>query len=172
MKSFLAFVLLIIASATHAFAQTNNVFDAARNNDTAYIRHYLIAHQPDTVNNKGYTPLILAVYNGNKEAVTLFLSSGADVNVQDHSGNTALAGACFKGYADMVQLLVEHGADVNLVNYNGASPLIYASTFGHEQIAKYLLEHHADKNIKDRFGKTAKDYALNQELTEIVKMLE
>lgn len=169
MKRFLYCLLLITFSAS---AQTNNVFDAARNNDTAYIRLYLISHKPDTVNDKGYTPLILAVYNGNKEAVALFLSSGADVNVQDHSGNTALAGACFKGYAEMVRLLVEYGADVNLVNYNGASPLIYASTFGHEQIAKYLLEHHADKNIKDRFGKTARDYALNQELTEIVKMLE
>lgn len=45
---------------------------------------------PDIQNNKGQTPLMLAVNQRNKSFVEKLIEGGADVNLQDNDGNTAL----------------------------------------------------------------------------------
>lgn len=88
---------------------------------------------PDLINAadvKGFSPLIIAVYNNQPEVVDILLQNGADPNAQDLSGNTALMGACFKGYVPLAEKLVAAGTDVNLRNGQGAPALTFAATFG------------------------------------------
>lgn len=170
MKKILFSILFVFTLAGNVFSQ--DIFDAARSNDTLAIRQYLKSGlKIDTTDNRGSTPLIIAVYNENEAAAGLLLSNGASAGARDRSGNTALMGACFKGYLNMVKLLFDHHSAVNDQNFNNATALIFASTFGHYAIVSYLLAKGADTSIRDRWGKTALDYAINQENNDIIELL-
>ena len=134
MKKILLSLALVMGSLLGANAQ--DIFAAARANDTAALKTYLDQGvKVDTTNNRGFTPLILAVYNGSAEATTFLIKNGANINGQDMSGNTALMGAIFKANAPMASLLIQHKADINKTNFNGATALTFAATFGQLAIA-------------------------------------
>lgn len=170
MRKFIYTIALVLALGS---VKAQDIFAAARTNDTVQIAEYIQQGiDINQANAKGFTPLILAVYNNNAEAVNFLISNGAKVDAQDMSGNTALMGATFKGYVNMVDLLLNVGkANVNQVNANGASALIFAATFGQNEIVTKLLTAGADREIKDSRGKTAKDHAVMQENETIIKML-
>ncbi|MCA5006465.1 ankyrin repeat domain-containing protein [Sphingobacterium bovistauri] len=167
----LFFIIVLIFSSSVAFGQ--DIFSAARTNDTTYVKQY-IQNQGviDTANVRGFTPLILAIYNDSYEVAQLLIEGGSNVNAQDKSGNTALMGAVFKAYPRMVILLLGSKANVNQQNFNGASALVFAATFGQTEIAKSLLENGANKGIKDNTGKTALDHATFQENTAVIEVLK
>ena len=121
---------------------------------------------------KGFTPLIIAVYNNQPAVAALLLSNGADINAQDAAGNTALMGACFKGYVGLAKDLVESGADITLRNYQGAPALTFAATFGQLAIADLLLKKGAQTSLKDSRGKSSLDHAIMQENEAMVALLQ
>ncbi len=148
--------------------------DACRRGDTGDVTQ-LCQLFPDLINAadfKGFTPLIIAVYNNQAEVADILLQNGADPNAQDLSGNTALMGACFKGFAALAQKLVAAGADVNLRNGQGAPALTFAATFGQLEIARLLLQHGAATNLPDSRGKTPLDHAVLQENEAMVELLQ
>ena len=106
-----------------------------------------LANQPDQ---RGFSPLIMASYLNDTDAVQLLIAHGAEVNAQDASGNTALMGSCFKGYTKVADLLIANGADVNLRNGDGATALAFAVNFNQVEVAKLLLAHGAvvDKSVE------------------------
>lgn len=170
MRKFI-YTIALVLSLTSIKAQ--DIFSAARSNDTVQMAEYIKQGiDINQANAKGFTPLILAVYNNNAEAVKFLISKGAKVDAQDMSGNTALMGATFKGYVNMVDILLSEGkANVNQINANGASALIFAATFGQKEIVEKLIAEGADVTIKDSRGKTAKDHAVMQENESIVNIL-
>ncbi len=136
-----------------------NIFEYARTNDTEGLKNALQTVDLDATDARGSTPLIIAAYHNNLEAVELLLQSNAGRDLQDGMGNTALMGVCFKGYTKIGEVLLENGAGVNVVNGNNATALTFAATFGHNELIKILLAHGADKDLRDRFGKIPADYA-------------
>ena len=147
--------------------------DACRRGDAGEVTQ-LCQLFPDLINAadmKGFTPLIIAVYNNQPEVVDILLQNGADPNAQDLSGNTALMGTSFKGYKELAVKLVEAGADVNIRNSQGAPALTFAATFGQLEIAKLLLKHGADTSFSDSRGKTPLDHAVLQENEPMVALL-
>nr|WP_322624203.1 ankyrin repeat domain-containing protein [uncultured Flavobacterium sp.] len=169
MKRFVFLLFIILGQA--AFAQ--DAISAARTNDVALLAQLKSAGTDmNKKDGRGFTPLIIAVYNNSYEAALYLIEDGADVNAADSSGNTALMGAAFKGYTNLAALLVKNKANVNLANYNKAPALIFAVTFGQTEIVKMLLAAGADTTIKDAFGKTALDHARIQENEEMIALLE
>ncbi len=171
-KNIFLFYILLLTSTT--FYSQELIFDYCRQGDTAAIEA-LYKENPsiiNKVNDKGFSPLILAVYNGEKETVRFLLEHKANTEIQDVSGNTALMGACFKGYLDIVKLLIDYKTEVNRKNYNQATALIYAATFGHTDIVKELIKNGADANLKDSRGNTAFDHAKMQDNKEIIEVLK
>jgi ankyrin repeat protein len=148
--------------------------DACRRGDVNEVRQ-LCSMFPDLINAqdaKGFTPLIIAVYNHQVEVTAVLLENEADVNVQDFSGNTALMGTCFKGYADLAEKLLEAGADVNIRNGQGAPALTFAATFGQLEIAEKLMQKGAVIDFQDARGKTPLDHARLQENDAMVALIE
>ena len=171
MKKKILFVLVLLTVSCTVFAQ--DIFEAARTNDTVKLAKFLKAgSQIDTTDQRGSTPLIIAVYNENEEAAKFLLQNGAYPDAKDKSGNTALMGACFKGYFKLVELLYQYRAEVNTLNLNQATALVFAATFGQLKIAAYLLEKGADRNLRDNRGKSALDYAINQEYQPMIDLLK
>lgn len=116
--------------------------------------------------------MIIAVYYENEEAARFLLQNGASPDAKDKSGNTAMMGACFKGYLNLVDLLYQYHAAINTLNSNHATALVFAATFGQLKIADYLLEKGADRNLRDNRGKSALDYAINQEYQPMIDLLK
>jgi ankyrin repeat protein len=165
----IATLILLATVCSHG----QDIFSAARNNDVLMLQQYIKQHTSvDTTDRRGSTPLIIAVYNHQPEAVKLLLDAKADPNKQDLMGNTALMGVCFRGYTDMAELLIAHHTDINQVNYNGASALIFAATFGHTDIVKLLLEAGANKALTDNTGKNALQHAQLQQNEAIIALLQ
>lgn len=91
-------IISIVLLFTSYLGFSQDIFDAARQNDTTQLQALLQQGiHIDTVDASGYTPLIIAVYNDNKEATQMLIAKGAQVDAKDKSGNTALMGAIFKG---------------------------------------------------------------------------
>ena len=142
-----------------------NIFEACRSGNVELLNQSY-SQAPESINivdAKGYTPLILAVYNNQPQIVDFLLAKGADVNAVDMAGNTALMGVCFKGYKELARKLIEAGAEVNQRNVNGATALTFVATFGHLEIAEMLLEKGAATDVPDPRGKTPLDHARIQE---------
>lgn len=166
-------ISLIIAFLVCQSMEAQDIFQAARDNNVAGLEKIWTEEiNINQTDKRGFTPLILAVYNESYEAAKFLLDKGANPNAQDANGNTALMGATFKGYPKMVDLLLKYKTDVNLANFNNASALVFAATFGQTEIAKKLLEKGADKNVKDNSGKTAWDHAKIQENEVMLQILK
>jgi ankyrin repeat protein len=150
------------------------IFDACRTGDVPTIESLYKANPAvlNSVDPKGFTPLILAAYNDQQGVVDFLLSHGVDINAQDAAGNTALMGVCFKGYKEIAKTLINAGADVNIRNSNGAPALTFAATFGQLQIAEWLLQKGAKTNLPDVRGKTSYDHAVIQENEPMIELLE
>lgn len=166
-------LLSVLALQNKVAAQTKDVFDLCRNGDTAELKT-LLQSNTSLLNFKksnGFTPFIIATYNGQFDASKLLIEMGADINAQDRSGNTALMGVCFNGNVELVKLLISNKIMINALNFNHASALIFAATFGHVEIVQLLLKAGADKTIKDNNGKSAYDQAMMQGNDALAQLL-
>jgi ankyrin repeat protein len=112
-------------------------------------------------NNKGLTPLLVAVSNLNFDISNLLLKYGADPNVSIPSdGNSPLHVAAENGLPWLGEILLDHSAKIDAPNKDGATPLILAVQWQHRDFAAMLIRRGADPAAADREGKTAPDYAL------------
>ena len=73
---------------------------------------------------RGYTPLLRAAYNGDEAVVRLLLEAGAAKEAKDKYGNTPLIWAAENGREAIVPLLLEAGADKEAKDKDGGTPLI------------------------------------------------
>jgi ankyrin repeat protein len=71
---------------------------------------------PNSLDDRGFTPTSGAVFYGKKDVVKYLLQNGADVNKNSKDGSTALIQASFRENGPIVKLLLEYEADVNKNN--------------------------------------------------------
>ena len=140
------------------------MFDAARTGREEMIPALLQAGVDIEVTDaKGYTPLVIASYNGQALATAALLAARAQVDgAADARGNTALMGVCFKGYTEIAQILLDAGADVNRRNGVGQTALMMAALVNKTAIIDLLLEHGADTAIADAAGNSVHSLAVSQ----------
>ncbi len=142
------------------------------------------------------TPLYMAAFDLDVDAVRYLLSIGADVNKGDEDGYTPLHVATEKESEEAIEIikvLLSHGADVNAkvkskglsagtVNlaegrtplHNAASVSIPGKDFGeHSNIGavELLLDHGADVNARDAWGCTPLSHSLFPGFLDIMELL-
>jgi ankyrin repeat protein len=124
---------------------SSNLWGAAKANDLVQLARLLDDGAPiDEPDHRGYSPLMLAGYAGNLEAVELLLVRGADPNTRDLFGNTVLMGAAYKGFVGIVERLLLEGADPEAINHGGLDARGFALTYGHDDVFE-VLDHHAQR---------------------------
>lgn len=93
---------------------------------------------------KGMTPLHVAVLHDQIVIVDFLLNRDIDINAVDSDGLTALHHACVKGHQNVLLLLLHANADPAATDSRGNTPLHLAVDRGHESCVKallYLTEH-------------------------------
>ena len=169
------YILLVFFFAFQSVSSQEalNVFDVARKGTVEQAKA-LYKQDPNifnTVNEAGYSPLILACYRGNDEVAQFLIEKGSDVNGTSSMG-TPLMAAVVKGNTEIVTLLINHKADINITDANGTTALMYAVQLKNVPMTKLLLDHKADKAKLDKTGKTAFEYAVfsgNETLINLLK---
>lgn len=152
--SVLLALFLVIAALPNLFAQSANLISKVRNNDLNAATE-LISSGAD-VNMKddmmGYTPLIYAIIDGNKDMAELLISKGADINIQDtRMGYTPLMWALNSSKEELARFLIDKEADFKTKGNDGATALILACGVSPE-IAKNLLQKGADIHVQTEKG--------------------
>jgi hypothetical protein len=118
-----------------------------------------------------HTPLMLASAGGRSAIARLLLDAGADVNRMNRNQETALTYAVVWGQLRTVKLLLAYGADVE-ERQGGWSPLMYAANSDHQRIVEVLFEYGADPARRDRYGRTARDIAVQHSSPKLARLFE
>ena len=144
----------------------------------------LLTAKPEAIkatNEDGYSPLHLAVREGQTDAVRLLLEFGADVKVTDRPrrqysspvGWTPLHIAAMSRQTKIAAILLDKGAEVDALDvYVKATPLHYAAWFGESELVTLLLDRGADRGRKDAQDRTPLDLAKEKKHAPVIKLLE
>lgn len=126
----------------------------------------------------GYTPVMYATINNDKELAELLINYGADINMKctgRHAGQTSLMLAAEHNSKETAELLIQHGADVNVktewCGYEDCTALMFAAWYGAKETAELLIKYGADVNAVRKDGRTALMFAVLGNKKEIVKLL-
>ena len=93
--------------------------------------------------------LILAVEEGYKALVSLFLKKGISPNLYTSDSRLLLEVAASNGFVDIVNLLLDHKAEINGDRDDPETPLISTVRNGHTDVVRILIERGADLNVTD-----------------------
>lgn len=153
-----------------------DVFDAAALGELERLRELLDrdASATSSWSSDGFTPLHLASFFGQPEAVELLLERGADVSAvaRNPLGVTPLHSAAAARQTRIVGLLLEHGADANARQQAGFTALHAAAQNGDAELAELLLAHGADPGARTEGGRLAAELAAEQGHAELARRLE
>ncbi|XP_038049064.1 ankyrin repeat, PH and SEC7 domain containing protein secG-like [Patiria miniata] len=122
---------------------------------------------------RGLTPLHDACLAGHVKATNLLLALGADVTAQTKEGYTPLLCAAGNGHVEVAKLLVGAGCDPNkLIPPIGVNAVHIATWTGQADVLDTLLQLGARADEKSKIGKTAAEFAAEQENTECIEILK
>ena len=134
------------------------MFDACRSGDTTAVEKELASGGRLTdCEPGGYTPLLVAVVNGQRELVQHLLQLGADVEARNEGvGRTALHIAAQSGDENLLRILLAAGSAVSSQDrWNGYTALHIATLGGYKGCARLLISQGADISAKTYNGRTA-----------------
>ncbi len=112
---------------------------------------------PNVVNEKGNTPLMIAASLGDLPIVQDLLAYRADVNLANKEGNTALIYAARFNRPEVIKLLLQPQTmqtplDVNAQNNAGETALYWGASKGYVDVVKRLLAAGADPTLAAKNG--------------------
>ena len=87
---------------------------------------------------RGYTPLAVAVIDDKPESIQFLLEAGVDPNMPDNGGATPLHHAAAEGRAEVVRMLLEAGANAAAQDADGKTARDWANDSDHKATAKIL----------------------------------
>lgn len=170
MRKFITILFLSSVALIHA---QEDVFTIARSGSKAQMAE-IYTRTPEVINSKndtGYTPFLLACYNGNVEVVAFLVDKVESINGVSTYG-TPLMAAVYKKDEKIIDILLKNKVDVNKTDANGTTALHYATLFNNTSIAEKLIHAGAKANMKDGSGKTALDYAVNYNNQKIISLIK
>ena len=139
------------------------------------ILQLLTSHDNRYINdadNKGFTPLYLAVQQGKIDITRYLLSKKAIISTKTSLRRTLYHKAAYDGNLSILQLLVSHnGTNVNEVDNETFTALHLAVQQNHEDVVKYLLSKEADVAIKTGIGRSVYHSAANYGYISNLKLL-
>uniref|UniRef100_A0A8D2PXJ0 Transient receptor potential cation channel subfamily A member 1 n=1 Tax=Zosterops lateralis melanops TaxID=1220523 RepID=A0A8D2PXJ0_ZOSLA len=142
----------------------------------------LVQHSSTDVNlegEAGNTPIIVACYKDNPEALTLLIENGGKICKPNKTGCMPIHAAAFSGAKKCLEILLKKGEElghsakthINFTNNGKCSPLHLAVQSGDLEMIKMCIEFGAQIDLKQNEKCTALHFAATQGATEIVKLM-
>ncbi|NWW67695.1 TRPA1 protein, partial [Ifrita kowaldi] len=142
----------------------------------------LVQHSSTDVNlegEAGNTPIIVACYKDNPEALTLLIENGGKICKPNKTGCMPIHAAAFSGAKTCLEILLKKGEElghsakthINFTNNGKCSPLHLAVQSGDLEMIKMCIEFGAQIDLKQNEKCTALHFAATQGATEIVKLM-
>jgi len=122
-------------------------------------------------NNRGLTPLHIAVANNNLAMAEMLVKNHAPVDAKDLQNSTPLFIAAAQGFTDILKMLLNNKASVNCRNSDKDSPLNIALDNRKFECAKLLVSNGANIKNPDENGDTPLHEAVDDGVSEIVEVL-
>jgi ankyrin repeat protein len=175
--------LLLIALVGHPQLQDKTIHAAAADGDLARVQA-ILSQNPELVeipDERGFTPLHLAVRGGHGNVVDALLSRGADINARHPQYGLAAVDFAFEREvrggigtersADLTRYLVSHGAEFDpSATMRGFTRLLRTTLSGNSALAELLIELGADVDA-EREGSTALTFAARTGKPVIARLL-
>ncbi|WP_031548128.1 ankyrin repeat domain-containing protein [Salinicoccus luteus] len=112
-------------------------------------------------NNKGMTPLMLAVCQNDMDIANKLINAGANPSIKDHEDITPLFASLIRGHLEIAKILFSYTDIDERSNYHGGvTMLMFAAKVNHEEMISLLLEKGANTNVIDHHGKNALTHAI------------
>ncbi|MBL8714152.1 MAG: ankyrin repeat domain-containing protein [Alphaproteobacteria bacterium] len=134
-----------------------------------------------TLNYRGYsriTSLIAAAMQGHTDVVKLLVEHGAEANEGDMNGMTPIMWMALANpnqglnYRGIIEILLNYRAEIDARDKKGMTALMHAAKHGHKQFVEFLVFKGADKGATDNDGKTALDYAEDNNRDDLTNILK
>lgn len=173
----LALLIVAAPAAGQGRLTSGNLVDAVRDRDGSKAMELLRERGPGIVNardEKGETPLIVAIARRDDNWTAFLLDQGADPNLAARTGDTPLIAAARSGYVAGAADLVRMKVKIDAANRMGETALIVAVQQRQPGIVKLLLAAGADPDRTDSAaGLSALDYAKRDTRSrDILKLIE
>ena len=125
--------------------------------DTNKIIHLLDSgHSADSLDQEGWSPLMLAAASEQMDVFELLLDHGArDQHVEPVTKQSVLMQVASSGHLKIVERLLKVGANPNLWDRDHTTALQFASASGKVEVISLLLDHGALIDHQDRSRRTA-----------------
>jgi ankyrin repeat protein len=140
-----------------------DVFEASATGEVGALERLLaeVPARANAVAADGFTPLGLAAFFRQRDALRLLLARGAQVNLPSQNAQKVapLHSAVAGGDEGIVADLLARGAEVHARQELGFTPLHNAAAEGNEPIIRLLLERGADRAARSDSGRTAGEIA-------------
>jgi ankyrin repeat protein len=120
---------------------------------------------------KGVTPIQLAVFHDHRQAVIRLKALGANLGCRTPDGGTLMTLAAQQDHAELIELLFSNQVSLNEKNTDGWTPLHVAVSHKCDQAVTRLIELGADVNAAGRHGFTPLHTAVNRGLVEMIDLL-
>ncbi|KAL4211029.1 ankyrin repeat-containing domain protein [Rhizopus microsporus] len=144
---------------------------AASNNVTKAVPLFISKHVPiDAHNQRGLSPLALAISFGHSDVAIALIDGGANVNGRTRFA-TVLHYAITWNRLDVVKKLVEHGCQVNVVNDIEETPLYLAVQQRKIDLVQYLVDQAKADPCYPNNANLSLLYAASHGYTEICKLV-
>lgn len=138
---------------------SGSLLKAVSSNDSEKVAEILETktYPIDELNEKGETPLLIAVHNNQIELAKKLIDAGANVNIQDNIADSPYLYAGAEGRTEILAYMLSHSEpDQSIVNRFGGNALIPAAEKGHLETVKLLLtDGHVTINHQNNYGYTA-----------------
>lgn len=122
------------------------------NEDNLKIAKLLIENgaNPNSVDNLGRTPIMVAASDDDIDMLSLYISLGADINKADVGGNRCIYYAVTSESINAIEFLCKNGVNVNRQDVlSGQTMLHLACGEGFEKSIEKLIELGADPTLED-----------------------
>ncbi|XP_071086410.1 putative ankyrin repeat protein RF_0381 [Haliotis cracherodii] len=119
----------------------------------------------------GWTPVMFAAFQGNKEVFDLLVKKGADLAQINNDGNTILHLACAQNWKIVKFLLSRNIVDINSRARNGRTPLMMTALSGSKTGFELLTRKGANPSLVDKDGNNILHLACMRTHVDIVKYI-
>lgn len=122
---------------------------------------------------RGWTPVMIAAFEGTEEMALLLIQRGANVFAKDKKGYTPIHFAAYRNFARVVAQLLQMNIDPDAQSDSGTTPLVQAAARGNTEVVEQLLKADASPNLANNEGWTPLHKAVaNRHLPAVAALMK